>query len=103
MSAASSNTKAIAPLPLKIETDLDIQHAEEVHKLLLVQSETPATALDLSAVAACDLTGLQLLFSAQRTASAAGRKFSISAYSPAIVAACTGLGLDVSQLSNSTL
>lgn len=82
--------------------DLDIQHAEAVHKLLLAQPESPVMELDLSAVAACDLTGLQLLLSAHRTASAGGRSFSISDWSPAVTAACTGLGLDISRLSIST-
>jgi len=99
----SSSSKAITPLPLKIEMDLDIQHAEAVHKLLLAQPDSPVMELDLSEVAACDLTGVQLLLSAQRTASADGRKLSISACSPAVTTACTGLGLDISRLSLPTL
>jgi anti-anti-sigma regulatory factor len=99
----SSPSRAIAPLPLKIETDLDIQHAEEVHKLLLVQLASPAMELDLSAVAVCDLTGVQLLLSAQQSATAAGKKISIGACSPAVLAACAGLGLDPSRLSIPTL
>ena len=99
----SSSSRAIAPLPLKIETDLDIQHAEEVHKLLLVQLQSPAMELDLSAVTACDLTGVQLLVSAQQSATAAGRKIFIGACSPAILGACAGLGLDPSRWSIPTL
>ncbi len=100
---SSSDHQAIAPLLLKIEMDLTIQHAEAVQKLLLAQPDSPVVELDLSSVGACDLTGIQLLVSARQTATAAGKTFSIKAYSPAVGAACTGLGLDVSQLSTSTL
>ena len=103
MHSPFSTAKTVTLLPLKIEGNLDIQHAEAVHKLLLSQPAASSKVLDLSAVAACDLTGIQLLLSAQKTAIAAGEKFSVSAYSPAVAAACTGLGLDVSQLSTSSL
>jgi anti-anti-sigma regulatory factor len=102
MTAPSSISKTATPSPLKIEGNLIIQDVEAAHKLLLSQP-TSSMVLDLSAVATCDLTGVQLLLSAQKTAIAAGGKFSVSAYSPAVAAACTGLGLDVSQLSASSL
>ena len=101
--SAFSSPKVIAPPSLKIETDLDIQHAEAVHNLLLAQPASAFAELDLSSVASCDLTGIQLLVAARVTATAAGKKFSISAFSPSVIAACTGLGLDVSQLSTSAL
>ena len=103
MTTSSPAPKAAMPTPLKIEGNLDIQHAEAVHKLLLSQPLASARVLDLSAVAACDLTGIQLLLSAQKTVLASGGVFSISAYSPAVAAACTGLGLDIAQLSASRL
>jgi anti-anti-sigma factor len=92
-----------APPSLKIEGHLDIQHAEAVQKLLLAQPAFPAFSLDLSAVNACDLTGLQLLLSARHTARDAGAKFSITAPSAAVATACAGLGLDISELSTSAL
>jgi anti-anti-sigma regulatory factor len=97
-----SSAKTTTPTPLKIEGNLDIQHAEGVHKLFLSQPASPMV-LDLSAVAACDVTGIQLLLSARKTATDAGEKFLVSAYSPAVVTACAGLGIDVSELSTSSL
>lgn len=103
MSPSSSIAGKAAPVPFKITGDLDIQHAEAVQKLLLIQSDSPALLLDLSGVTACDLTGLQLLLSTRKTASTVGANFSITAHSPAVAAACAGLGLEVEELSHSVL
>lgn len=55
--------------------------------------------LDLSEVDACDVAGIQVIYSAQRTARACNKSLRIASISTAILAAGTALGLPLDELT----
>ena len=88
---------------LQIAGTLDIYSADAFREELVrhVQAR-PSVALDLSAVEACDITGLQLLCSAAKTAAADGKRFEIAAVSTALTETRTALGFTAEQLSGAS-
>ena len=79
---------------LRFTGSLDIYSVEAAKTALLEHlASRPALALDLSAVAACDLAGLQVLIAARKGASATGKRFSIGASSEAVRECCALSGV----------
>lgn len=79
---------------------LDLAHVGAVKDDLLAALAVGSTRLDLSAVASCDLAGLQLLWAAHASAGAHGHRFTIVAPSPTVLAAATTYGLDLEELQD---
>lgn len=74
--------------------ELDLYTVERARDALLEPfALTSALELDLRAVTACDLAGLQLLISAHRSAIAAGKPFSLTQPVPVLAVAAAQLGL----------
>ncbi len=68
-------------------------------------SETDAVAgvsLDLKQVSACDITGVQLLCSARKTAELNHKSFSVSEASAAVIEAVSETGLEPDKLFTAT-
>jgi anti-anti-sigma factor len=86
--------------PLKIAGTLDIYSADTLRDALYQHLQSrPALALDLSGADACDVTALQLICSARKSAEAAGRPFTVTDVSPAVAQTCAAFGLVSEQLS----
>ena len=85
---------------LRFAGPLDIYGVETAKTALLAHlASHSALELDLSAVSACDLAGLQLLIAARKGASATGKKFSIGASSDAIKECCALSGIAPESIS----
>ena len=85
---------------LKLTGSLDIYSAESLRDVLLKHAESSRSiSIDLSAVEVCDVTGLQLLYSARRSAEAANKSFLITSVSDAFLAACAAAGVAQSDFS----
>jgi anti-anti-sigma regulatory factor len=84
---------------LRIEGSPDIYDAGVLHETLKHLLEAHASVvLDLSAIEACDITMLQLLCSAKKSAEKSGKIFSVRSFSPAVIQANTSLGLTNEQV-----
>lgn len=79
---------------------LELAHVGAVRDELLAALAVGSTRFDLSAVASCDLAGLQLLWAAKASAVAHGQRFSVVDPSSAVVAAAATFGLDLSELQD---
>lgn len=79
---------------------LDLAHASTVKDELLARLAVGSTVLDLSAATTCDLAGLQLLWAARASAQAHGQRFTVTAPSPAVLAAAAAFGLDLNELQD---
>lgn len=74
--------------------ELDLYTVERARDALLEPlAVTTALELDLRAVTACDLAGLQLLISVHRSATAAGKPFTLTQPVPVLATAADHLGL----------
>ncbi len=79
---------------------VDISTADELRDGLRAhEAKHPEWMLDLSEVESCDVTALQLLWSARRSATEARKPFRITGCSPAIVEAASALGLCIDELT----
>lgn len=89
-----------SPNPLLLDGPLDIQRVIARRKDLAAPPAQPAdpVILDLSEVTACDTAGLQLLCSAQRSATLNGRAWRPQHPSEAVLRACTEVGMKPEQL-----
>lgn len=79
----------------RLEGGLDLYAAERLHSVLrecLAPSAT-TVVLDLGGVSSCDAAGIQLLLSAQATATATGRAASFVSVPEAVDRCCDQLGL----------
>lgn len=79
---------------------LDLAHASAVKDELLARLAVGSAALDLAAVTACDLAGLQLLWAARTSAQGHGQRFTVTNPSPAVLAAAAAFGLDLNELQD---
>lgn len=78
---------------LRIEGPLVIATVADWHRRLLERlTTTPALVLDLGGITAVDLFGLQLLWSARRTAAARGQALTLTAVTPVFGEACAASG-----------
>ena len=85
---------------LKLSGTLDISIAEALRNVLAECVERDGNpTVDLSAVDGCDTAALQLLFSARESALQAKKRFRVEASSPAVVRACSALGLALAKLT----
>jgi len=75
---------------------LDISRVEELRPVLLALLEEPEPALDLSALTACDLAGLQLLLATGLSAAARGKALHCSPLPDCLRRAAAGAGLEAS-------
>ena len=85
---------------ISIKGPMSIYEVREIYGDLLKSfDEDGEIILDLSEVTSCDVAGIQLLYSAKRTAKEKGKRFSLSAVSGAVLeeAARTGIELDLSE------
>ena len=84
----------------RLEGALDIYAAEKLRETLQGCMTTAGViVLDLGGVESCDTTGVQLLLSAQRTASEAGRTLHFEAIPAAVGRCCERLGLPESIIT----
>lgn len=84
---------------LRLAGTIDISAADRVRRILLDHLQTaPSVRLDLSAVDALDAAGFQLLFSMQRSASLAGKLFTVQGFSSTLQAGSAALGIDARSL-----
>lgn len=82
------------PTEMQVSGALDIYEADSARNTLLSHlGREAALHLDLSAVDRCDAAGVQLLSAARRTAAALGKRFEVSAWSPAVTACLAQLGM----------
>lgn len=80
--------------PLHLAGDLDLYQVESARAALLAHLNTHSAAVvDLSGITGCDTAGLQLLIAADRSAHAAGRRFTLLAPPPAVRKCAEQLGL----------
>lgn len=88
-----------SPGPLSVAGSLSLHTAEAFHEALRqhVTSE-PSVTLDLTGVDECDLAGVQLLCSAQKTAFEAGKPWK-AGLSAVIVNMCEALGIPAGSIS----
>lgn len=89
---ATQNAVALAG-PLTIQTVTAA--LESIRMQLDGRSEL---GLDLAGVTACDTAGVQLLLAARRAATVAGKRFSVCATAPAVIAAGHAVGLPLDFL-----
>lgn len=83
----------------RLEGALTIYTVETLRTQMIERLSKPGGLnLDLSAVDSCDCAGLQLLCSARKHPLAPGASFQVDNFSPAIVTAAEGIGLDLSPL-----
>lgn len=81
---------------LAVEGEMTIYRAAELKPALLDTVRThDAPALDLANVTEFDCAGLQLLLMARREAARLGKRLALVAPSPAVIEACTLLGVDL--------
>lgn len=78
--------------------NLDIYSAAAFRDALLAQAARPTVVVDLAPVESCDIAGLQVLWAVKRSAEASGRSFVVRNTPPVLLQACSGLGLDATQL-----
>lgn len=79
---------------VKLSGSLDIYAAGELRDALARHiHQHSSLTLDLSAVSACDVVALQLLCSAGKSATLAGKGFSLTAISAAVEQSCAALGI----------
>jgi anti-anti-sigma factor len=84
---------------LRVEGSPDIYDAAVLHETLKQFLEAHSSMiLDLSAIESCDITALQLLCAARRSAENTGKLFAVRSFSPGLVQAATGLGLTQEQI-----
>lgn len=84
--------------PLKLAGDIDIYDANILRDKLQEFLETHSEILlDLSAVESCDLSTVQLLYAAQKSAQKLDRRLSIIAVSKAVTGTFAMLGLTTEQ------
>lgn len=96
MATTASIPAATATAPAR----LDIGNAADARQALLTALASGAGRLDLSAVVACDLAGLQLLLAAAATVRGNGGALSFHAPSPAVTAAASAFGVNLAAQSN---
>jgi anti-anti-sigma factor len=85
--------------PLKIAGAIDIYDANLLReRLQQYLEEHSEILLDLSDVESCDLSTIQLLYAAYKSAQKLNRQFSVVAISPAAGETFTRLGLTPDQL-----
>ena len=89
------NAAAIEGAALRLEPELTIYSAAQVHQVLLaVLRPGAALTLDLSDVCEIDSAGIQLLIAARREAEARGGSLALCGNSAAVQDAFVLLGLD---------
>lgn len=94
----TSTTKSDSTAPLRLEGELTIYNVESWRARIMERLSQPGdVTIDLSGVEKCDCAGLQLLCSARKGVSNAGKGL-LSNLSPSIRAAAENIGLDLSQL-----
>lgn len=87
---------------LEIAGELDIYSSEELRARLIQATTSPTgVRLDLSSVTNCDVTAMQLLCAARKSAIDAGKSFHLSAVSESVEAARVALGINAAEFSNS--
>jgi len=75
---------------------MSIYEVREIYGDLLKSFEKDGELiLDLSEVTSCDVAGIQLLYSAKRTAKEKGKGFSFSGASDAVIEAAGGAGIEL--------
>lgn len=98
-----ASTQAVPDLeanPVKIDGELSIRNAEELHKILAGTLDRGlAVVLDFAEVQSCDTAALQLICSLHKTAVQRGIQFRIAAASPAIEVTAAALGFAIPELN----
>lgn len=85
---------------LKVAGTLDIGASREFQKALRDALDGgPAVILDLSAVEQCDITGLQLLCSARKSADRASKSLEVRSISDAVARTAAALGFPMDALA----
>ena len=85
---------------LKIEGPMTVYEIEEIHKKLIQAFEQgKETVVDLTAVTECDTSGIQILYSAAKTAKEKGVNISFLLDSEAIEVAAERIGVELGTLS----
>lgn len=85
---------------MKIAGRLDIYSANDITDALAECLAThPELLLDLSDVESCDIAGVQLICSAQKSAAASHKAFLLTAASPQVTRACADAGLSPASLT----
>ena len=80
---------------VKIDEPMSIYEASTLREAWIECFETcESMAIDLRGVTDCDITGVQLLYSARMTAEATKKVFEITAVSPAVTEALSAAGLN---------
>ena len=81
---------------ISIKGPMSIYEVREIYGDLLKSfDEDGEIILDLSEVTSCDVAGIQLLYSAKRTAKETGKGFSLSGVSSAVLEAAGGAGIEL--------
>jgi anti-anti-sigma factor len=81
---------------LKIEGSMSIYEAAALREACMeCFKNCEAMEVDLSGVSECDITGVQLLYSARMTAEATEKIFEITAVSPAVIETMVASGLNL--------
>lgn len=82
--------------PLGVSGELNLYAAQELlDRFRILLDQEPAPAIDLTGVEACDVSALQILISARRTAESSGRKLRLVGWPEAVDEACRSLGVPV--------
>ena len=82
------------PLVLRIKGSMSVFNIASIHKeLLSCFDEDNNLTLNLEAVEVCDISGLQLLYSARKTAESEGKKFMVDGTSISIIDTINSAGL----------
>ena len=86
--------------PVKIDGELSIRNADELHKIFAGTLDPGLdVVVDFAEVQTCDTAALQLICSLHKTAVQRGQRFQIAALSPAIEATAAALGLAIPKLT----
>ena len=102
-SAGAVCTLPAGEQPVRVEGELSIRNADEVHhSLLAATASITEVVLDLSSVEECDAAGLQLLCAVRRSAAQRGQRFAITGASQAVQSAAEVLGLRLMELPGGT-
>ncbi len=86
---------------LKIEGALSVYEVAELReKILAYLEKNKELILDLDEVTECDTAGIQLLYSARKTAEEEGKTFTVTSASDPVFEAITRIGLVSSDVLN---
>lgn len=84
---------------LELEDSISVYEAAVVRdKLVAFMDASESLRIDLSKLEDCDITGIQLLYSAKKTAEDKGKSFSVTGASPAVVDVMARAGINADEV-----